>query len=530
MPAGDTRAGALGAATPGSLPRPRLRDWTAVARSRRSRLALGIGVLALAGVTFRLGVAVGTRGGERPLGAAITLGAPGGRVPRSFVGVSIDSPEVPDFRRASAAFGRAMALIRARDSSPTRLRVGGKYADSTYWRYRGRHDPVWIFHAGPSWLREVAALTRVHGFTAELVLNLAAHAPRMAVSFARAARHALPPGALSGLSVGNEPDVYHRHPRLERERVPSRLRSTPRHWTRGYTMRRYRRDFLAYARALRAARLGLPLAGPETAHVPWRGALDPLGRSGPGTVTFHRYALTACPGPRTPLYPTIGRLLNRASSTGLADGLPAIARGAHAARRTLRLSEFDANSCPGPLRVSDSFATALWAPDALFELATAGVDGVNFELRSAQRNSPLAVSGTTLTARPTLYGIALFARMIGPRARLVHLQRATAQGLHLKSWAVSSSLGLRVLLVNKGSRAASVRVRNPGATARVAARVERLTAPGISATAGVRLAGRSISPSGRLAGRPVVTTVTRSRGAYRVLVPGYSAALVTLPR
>lgn len=486
------------------------------------------GVIGLTGVGRSLGLGGGER--ARPLPATVTLGARGVRVPHSFVGVSVDTPEVPDYLRASAAFRRAMALIHARDGSPMRLRVGGKYADSTYWRYRGRHDPVWIVHARPSLLREVGALSRAHGFTVELVLNLAAHAPRMAVSFARAARRALPTGALTGLSIGNEPDVYHRHPKLEQERIPGTLRATPRHWTRGYSMQRYRRDFRAYARALRAARLRLPLAGPETAHVPWRTALAPLGRSGPDTVTIHRYALTACPAPSSPLYPTLGRLLNRASSTGLADGLPAMARAAHRGGHTLRLSEFDANSCPGPHGVTDSFATALWAPDALFELVNAGVDGVNFELRSQQRNSPLAVSGAALTARPALYGIALFARMTGPGARLVHLKRTAARGLHLKSWAVSSSTGLRVLLVNKGSRAASVRLRNPRASGGGAARVERLTAPGISATAGVRLAGRSISASGHLAGRPVLTVARRQKGAYRVTVPGYSAALVTLPR
>jgi hypothetical protein len=34
--------------------------------------------------------------------------------------------------------------------------------------------------------------------------------------------------------------------------------------------------------------------------------------------------------------------------------------------------------------VSDTFATALWAPDALFELLRAGIDGVNVHVRPSR--------------------------------------------------------------------------------------------------------------------------------------------------
>ena len=461
--------------------------------------------------------------------ATVTLEAPGARVPPSFVGVSADPPEVRDYLRASPAFGRAVSLLRVRDGSPMLLRVGGKSADFLYWKYRGRHDPRFVVHAGSRWLAGLARLTRANGFRVSLGLNLAAHAPRMAVGFAKAVKRGLPRGALVELSIGNEPDVYERHPMLEAERVPSTLPRTPRHWTRGYSMARYRRDFLAYASALRSAGLGLPLAGPETAHVPWRDALAPLGPSGPKHLAIHRYALTACPGPHSPLYPTIARLLDEQSSTGLAEGLPEMAGPGHAAGRTVRLSEFAQNSCPGDHGVSDSFATALWAPDALFSLVAAGVDGVNFQLRTAQRNSALAVRGRAVIARPALYGIALFARTTGPGARLVRVSTVAAAGLRLKAWAVRSSDKLRVLLINKGPRAASVRVRDPGTSA-AAASVVRLTAPSIRATTGTRLGGQSIASSGRLVGRPATSTTPRDGDAYRVAVPGYSAALVTLPR
>ena len=38
--------------------------------------------------------------------------------------------------------------------------------------------------------------------------------------------------------------------------------------------------------------------------------------------------------------------------------------------------------------MANSFATALWAPDVLFELLNAGVDGVNWHIRPSTLNAP----------------------------------------------------------------------------------------------------------------------------------------------
>lgn len=61
------------------------------------------------------------------------------------------------------------------------------------------------------------------------------------------------------------------------------------------------------------------------------------------------------------------------------------------------------------------------------------------------------------------------------------------------------------------------------------AQLERLVAPGVSATSGVSLGGRSFgtpTASGRL--RPPVSDLVRARGgAFRVTVPAASAAVLT---
>jgi hypothetical protein len=123
----------------------------------------------------------------------------------------------------------------------------------------------------------------------------------------------------------------------------------------------------------------------------------------------------------------------------------------------------------------------------------------------------------------------MFSSMLGRGARLVAVQSPQLSADHLKVWPVRSSSGLKVLLINKGSLDLSVRLGAP-VVATTIAKVTRLTAPGTASTSGVTLAGQTIGPDMQWRGRRLSGSVIRSPGgAYRVFVPGYSAALVSFP-
>ena len=85
---------------------------------------------------------------------------------------------------------------------------------------------------------------------------------------------------------------------------------------------------------------------------------------------------------------------------------------AHRAGLPFRLTEVNSVTCGGVPGVSDTFATALWAPDTLFELLRAGVDGVNVHVRTDAINAAFAFKRSGLVARPLLYGL----RDVPPRA------------------------------------------------------------------------------------------------------------------
>ena len=64
------------------------------------------------------------------------------------------------------------------------------------------------------------------------------------------------------------------------------------------------------------------------------------------------------------------------------------------------MTELNSVNCGGRPGVSNTFATALWAPDALFALLRAGVDGINLHVRANTINAPFALTSAGLSRRP----------------------------------------------------------------------------------------------------------------------------------
>jgi hypothetical protein len=449
------------------------------------------------------------------------------RVPLSFLGVSAEYQSVPMWAHGGRAVYRMLALLRPREGGPLLVRVGGDSADRTVWDLDDPTAPRWSVRLTPLWLRSTRSLVRHTGARLMLDLNLVTGTPRDAARWAGAAEHALPRGSIAALEIGNEPDIYDRHAWLANTLRARRDGSLiPREITSGG----YDRAFRAYALALGRVAPGVPLAGPELAHpavdTDWVARLLAAPHPGLGIVTTHIYPLSACAGPGWRRYPTVARVLSPRSAAARARAVRAAVRLAHRAGLIYRVTELNSVTCGGLPGVSNSFATALWAPQVLFELLRAGVDGANLHVRPDKINAPFALRGDRVTARPLLYGLILFERTLGAAARLVPVRLSGSHGSRLEAWAVRvGSRGLHVLLINPGARPHTVAVRVP-AVGR--ATVQRLRAPALDATTGVTLGGRRLGADGRWRGRIIDETVEPRGGEYDIAVPGASAALVAV--
>jgi hypothetical protein len=291
----------------------------------------------------------------------------------------------------------------------------------------------------------------------------------------------------------------------------------------------YVADFRAYAAALKRVAPAVPLLGPAIAnpraHAGWVASLLAGARADVGAVSAHRYPYSACVPKRSPAYPTIARLLSRRATVGMAAGLAPVVALAHRAGLRLRLTELNSVTCGGRPSVSDAFATALWAPGALLQLIRTGVDAVNLHIRANTINAPFALNRGGLLARPLLYGLILFTRMLGPQAALERVQLDAKPSLRLSAWAVRVGGGtLHTLLINQGRRSVRVWLRLP---TNGAASVQRLLASSPRARFGVTLDGQRLGRDGTWRRRATDQTVPASARGYRVTVPGFSAALVT---
>jgi len=472
-------------------------------RSRRARR-----VPAAAGAGRR------TRGGGVKGASAVVVissSSSGMRVPRSFLGISTEYWALPLFERHSALLERVLSLVSVPGDGPLVLRVGGDSADSTFWDPSARRLPRWAFGLTRAWLAHTASLLRQTGARLILDLNLITNTPSSAAGVAAAARRALPRGSMLAFEIGNEPDLY--SPAYWQETIArggSRRLALPRE----ISPDSYVQDYGAYARVLARVAPSTELAGPVTAYpgldLAWISRLVAGPDPRLGFVSAHLYPYSACAARGSRDYPTIARLLSEDATAGLANLIGPAVGVAQRARRPLRLTELNSVTCGGVRGVSNSFATALWAPDALFELLDARVSGVNVHVRENAINGAFAFRNRSVVARPLLYGLIMFARTLGPRAQVVNAQVSAARSLHLKVWAVRTAGGqLHVLLIDKGEHSANVRLELPaGGTATV----QRLLAPSVGSTSGVTLNGQCLDQSGR----------------YWLSVAGSSAALMTV--
>ncbi len=461
---------------------------------------------------------------------------PGRPVPRSFVGFSIEYPSVagyfgPPGRPNDGFLALLATLDKAQHGAPS-LRIGGNSADVAAWDPSGAPQPPQIAtKLGRPFLDSLRALElRLHA-PLTLTLDLALQQPADALAFARAAQARLPGAALSALEIGNEPDFYSRRQPTRRGVLgPARFPAL-----RHYSEAQYVADATAYARALDT---GLPrtpkLVVGSFAGSSWDGSIPSLLRRIPPGVSrasIHAYPLLGCHA-RPKRGETVAALLSPAASRGLAERVAAEMRIERAPAGATRVGEMNSVSCGGLAGVSDTFASALWSTDTLFEMLRIGASGVALHTFAGAAYEPFAftpaaATGRQVTIHPLYYGLLLFARAAPYGAHLVPVATTGADGLEV--WATADRHGtVRVVAINpsmRRSRSLVVRVGAPGGSV---AHFARLEAPGPAARGGVSLAGQHVGPDGRLHGHMRVARLTAVGGRYRVRLSAASAGLLTV--
>jgi hypothetical protein len=459
----------------------------------------------------------------------LTVGrTPSGRpLPGGYLGLSLEYTTLLAYAGDDPSGLNPTFLQLIRNLNPNQspwIRIGGDSTDWTWWPAAGvRKPPGVTFTLTPAWLRVAHSLAVALG--AKMMLGIQLEADSRPVASAEAGAMLRTVGAkhIGAFELGNEPEVYGALPWYH---TASDAPVTGR--PRGYDLTKYIPDFNAVSQGLPAS---VPIAGPASGGPEWLAGAARFEAANPRVrmMTFHRYPLARCiTNPSNPQYPTMAHLLAPYSSALLAHSVAAAVHTAHAHGATFRVDELNSVSCRGVPGISDTFASALWAIDGLFNFAAVGVDGVNVHTLVQANYMPFTFThdkrGWQAHVRPLYYGLAMFARAMPPGSRLLPVAGGSHSGL-LQTWATRAPDGtVRVVLINE-SRRRTVALSVPGTSS---ATVTRLTAGALRAKSGVSIGGQSYGPDGTLRGTARATVLRTVRGRYVVDVPSASAALLTL--
>lgn len=491
---------------------------------RRSR---AMPILAASAVCLAIGV-LGAAQAACALTISVDRDHPGARIPSRFTGLSFEagSLRAPWLDRS---IGNVAKLVK--QLKPPSLRFSANGVDLHYWT----RDP---FEPKPDWAEGILTpsdlvrggkFARAVGAALDLGVNFAQLDPSRAADQAAAAVAAIG-RTLRSFQIGNEPDLYG-------------VFGVARNRT-FYVYDTYKPDAQTYRDAINAAAPGIPIAGPDTSSTgplddpQWMdfmqrrqidGWLRPYAHDHGGTDPYlntHLYALTSCFG-----VPERGRLLSKGIEDGTVDFLTRVQSIARDAGLALHIDETNSSSCGGQGAEFSSFASALWIVDYVLLAAQVGVAELNFHtVRSCQGYSVFcfpdqtAEAGGRARAQPAYYGLMLVEQLLG--SRFLPVTRDDDSG-HVASFAAVAPDGrVRVVLVNMTEEpAGDVRVRVGRSGGR--ARIQRLTAPSMDASAGVRFAGASVRPNGSFTPRPGTRTRV-ANGELTVNLPAASAALITI--
>lgn len=313
---------------------------------------------------------------------------------------------------------------------------------------------------------------------------------------------------LIAFQLCNEPDLFYRNGIRKAD----------------YDFAQFAAEWLRFYHAIRERVPNAPFAGPDTAfNNEW---LVPFGKQFKHEAAFlsqHYYAM----GPPTDPSMTIERLLR--PNPNLVAEFEGMKGVMNESGLPFRLAE--TNSCyqGGKPGVSDTFASALWSADLMYQLASEGGLGINFHGGGYGWYTPIAGTPKNgFLARPIYYGMLLFAQAGAGQlvdAKLDRLELApllTAYGLR------SNTGAIKVAAFNKNLDRGVRLTIDAGERAQRAISL-RLLAPRVDDTTDTTFGGTPVGASG--AWSPTrMETLPLENGTAVIELPSASAALITFKR
>ena len=443
---------------------------------------------------------------------------PGVKIPEDFLGFSFEKKML-----SIEAFhpGNAELINLFTNLGGGVLRVGANEGDSTFWSRTEMKPPakqkslgysLKPLTIGPPSLDNLYAFARRSGWRVIHGLNLGTGDPVMAADESAYALQVGGPLVLA-LEIGNEPNLY------RSKSAQAGLRPAK------YNYAQYRQEIESYHHEILSKLPRAPLAGPATTRFcNWLPEFVRDFKTQIVLVTSHGYALSGNEtNQQSVWFPSVENLL-RPQKDKEEVWLPKL-EAAKAAGVPFRLDEYNTCTSGGTRGVSDVFASALWNLDFMLEIAGHGAAGVNVHggFGAKAGYSAFSYRDNHYIANPIYYSMLLFHQAALGRVVPVECQTSANIVAHA---VLGGDHKLRVVLINKDLTqpvVASIASVSP----RAKAEVIRLSAPSVTSTEGVTLAGSAVAKDGTWTPQPG-GKVACVNGRFEVSLPVASAALLTI--
>ena len=458
----------------------------------------------------------GTSSQPTPFGpvtqALLSVAANGtGTIGQGFAGLSYEKSAMctPLFTAANAGLIGLFQLL-----GPSALRIGGNTVDQHIWTPNGAGQTA--YHIAPSDVDSLAAFLKDTGWQCIYGINLGGAAtgattPALAASEVAYVAQKLG-SSLLGVEIGNECDGYG---------APGS------YFPDGWSLAQFETLWNQFRSAIAAAAPGVAVTGPASGSnvaawtVPF--AQSETGK-GISMLTQHYYrgdgyssTSTAANliSPDANLQKCLGMLNGASQSTGV----------------PFRFGECNSYFNGGAVGVSNSYASALWVIDFLFNSALGGAAGVNLQGGgSANGYTPIADnSGVVVEARPEFYGLTFFT--LAGQGSLCEAT-LSAGSTNASAYAVKSAAGdISLVIVNKDTTQNLELAISLPETVRSASLIEMsqlssgAKVPNLTATSGVTIQGAAIASNGDFnPGAPYSLSTGGSQ--INCFVPALSAVLI----
>ena len=356
------------------------------------------------------------------------------------------------------------------------IRIGGNTSD----------EPVTPEELGRPQLERFAKFIKATGWSVIYGLNLGSGTAERAADEAALVSELLGSEDIV-FQIGNEPDLF-------------QLRKLK---ANGYGKDVFITDWRNFSNAVKARVPGAAFAGPDvSSDTSWMGPFVKSFGNEARFATHHYYS----EGPAGNKSVTITRMLE--SSYILTNRIRAIDDTIRS-DLPLRMTEMNSVWNGGQPGISDTFASALWAIDAMLTLAAAGWIGVNFHTNGAIYSPIRHEADGSFQAQPLYEGLVFFSKVVRGSVCPVLIQEDPPSTLRV--FAIRGDHGKRKLIVlNLGWQARQIRVLLPWREATV----RTLSAPKAESQSDIRFSD------------PTRKELDSHQGAFKLVMPPVTATVI----